>query len=254
MIDELQHLTLEQLQELRRKLDCGCAECAPRDALWEHREDLLDAAERVARQQAYANQPDGYDTPEHVAGHWGPVGTEPHRCNWTNDRGRCSLPHPHEGPHLPEPAAERTARDAEETAPFPHVWPPPEMAEHHKVAWETFERIQRARHDRILGIDPAARARLAELEPEARLAFADRPAVLELGLNVTNPKALTLAEIQAWYAARGLLVHLKLMGDQLMYDFVGLIETPTTTSVQRAPRCDCGLCRTCQSRPGRRHA
>lgn len=42
-------LTLEQLTELQRKIDCGCADCAPREALWEHREALLESAARVLR-------------------------------------------------------------------------------------------------------------------------------------------------------------------------------------------------------------
>jgi len=34
------------------------------------------------------------------AGHYGPVGTEPNRCNWMMGGERCSLPYPHEGlPH-----------------------------------------------------------------------------------------------------------------------------------------------------------
>lgn len=37
------------------------------EALWVHREALLDAAERVARQEAYAAEPDGYDSPELAA-------------------------------------------------------------------------------------------------------------------------------------------------------------------------------------------
>lgn len=59
--------------------------------------------------------------------------------------------------------------------------------------------------------DRAARVRLAELAPEAAAAFSQR-----------DP--LTLGEMESWYRARGLVVSLKIRGDQITYDFVGLIE------------------------------
>jgi hypothetical protein len=61
-------LTLEQIEEGRqlvadgavnRPINYEAATCW----LWENIHELLDAAERVARQEAYANGPDGYDTP-----------------------------------------------------------------------------------------------------------------------------------------------------------------------------------------------
>jgi hypothetical protein len=61
-------LTLEQIAEGRRLVAVGTAEDATvsqaayaEDWLMEHAAELLDAAERVARQEAYAAAPDGYD-------------------------------------------------------------------------------------------------------------------------------------------------------------------------------------------------
>jgi hypothetical protein len=61
-------LSLEQVEEGRRLRARRETEPGGYDDFEEWLEDhtpaLLDAAERVARQEAYANEPDGYDTPD----------------------------------------------------------------------------------------------------------------------------------------------------------------------------------------------
>lgn len=150
-------LTLEEVQELRRKVDCGCAECAPREELFRNHEALLDAAERVAR----------------------------------------------------EHGATTAAGATDEVAAFPA---PLDAAA-----------APGARLESMLGTD-AARARLAELAPAFAAAFGDDQGAQ---LKQRRFRAATLDDFQRWYRERGLHVNLKVMGDRLMYDFVGLIEPPT---------------------------
>lgn len=64
-------LTLEQIAEGRElddlahsTFDRTSARAAFAEWLIKHAEALLDAAERVARQEAYAAEPDGYDSPK----------------------------------------------------------------------------------------------------------------------------------------------------------------------------------------------
>lgn len=99
----------------------------------------------------------------------------------------------------------------------------------------TRDRAAERQLDLIQGIETAARDRLAQLEPEAVARFGGHAVVLERFIDgvrdenttaVTNPKAVTLGEIERWYRERGLHVRLKLLGNQLMYDFVGLTEQP----------------------------
>lgn len=132
-------LTLEQVQELRRLADAGKTS----RQLFEERflgswSALLDAAERVARQVAYAAEPDGYDSPK---------------------------------VHEAHAARQRADRDAE---------------------------VSRR----------GAEALAADLEAECLAEFRWRPFVSR-GTRTTDPQTFGPEDVEAWYAARGVVVQVE---------------------------------------------
>jgi hypothetical protein len=97
---------------------------------------------------------------------------------------------------------------------------PPEIAAVQAAGWKAWQSLLRRRTDAMLGITAEARQRFEELAPKAFETFGHRPAP-------PHPQAATPKQVMVWYRANGLHVSIRFSGDQLAYDFIGMIEEPT---------------------------
>ena len=195
-------LTLEQVLELRRLAEAGKTS----RQVFEERflgdwSALLDAAERVARQEIYKNEPDGYDSPELAdliargkltsrntyaealaeddaafarnelaAGEWlAEVDAAHPNLHWQNDFA--------------------TARDIGMADP--------------KAYADADTYGKRAMLDRF-----KAERRAAELEAECLTEFHMRPC-MERGSHSVNPHAFGPEHVEAWYRSRGVIVQVE---------------------------------------------
>lgn len=152
--------------------------------LREHAEALLDAAERVARQEAYANEPDGYDSPNPAE----PTGFTLERrgdgssvARYFNAKGE-----PVRNPADPSPQAFELRDELVEGSAAEALW--------------------KASEARLAAVRQRAAERFAELQPAAAAEFVGRPWAPD-GTESAD-RVLTFGEVESWFEARGLRVRI----------------------------------------------
>jgi hypothetical protein len=184
-------LTLEQIAEGRRRLaeydtSTDGRVTRARDAwLIEHAEALLDAAERVAHQEAYANGPDGYDSPELAD---------------LIARGKLTSRNTYAEALAEAREARASARLDGET----HVIEDDATFARNELA--AGEWLVADKFGKLTILDRfKAERRAAELEAECLTEFHMRPCMAR-GSHSVNPHAFGPEHVEAWYRSRGVVV------------------------------------------------